>query len=252
MQGTRPPTIFSSIRRSSVKDRSASRQRLPDAARYLVEAIADDVEERLGFMNFEAANILLLGDRGGVIESRLRSLFPEAQLSAPLSVDEGQPLPSSDHDLIVSAFDLATVNDLPGALIHLRSALASGGLLIAAFPGAGSLSALRRIMFEADGERVSPRIHPQVDSPSAAALLQRAGFTRQVVDSWPVNVRYSSLTTLVSDLRDHGMTSTLASPAPPVGKAGMQRAQAAFERLSDDEGKLPESFEILSLTGWKT
>ena len=99
--------------------------------------------------------------------------------------DEEQPGPSSRFDLIVHLLGLGMVNDLPGALIHARIALAEGGLFIAAFPGAGSLPALRRIVLAADGDRPAARIHPQVDSRAGTALLERAGFKRQVVDSYP-------------------------------------------------------------------
>ncbi|HCC27433.1 MAG TPA: methyltransferase, partial [Erythrobacter sp.] len=75
------------------------------------------------------------------------------------------------------------VNDLPGALLHLRNALADDGLMIASFPGAGSLPHLRRAMLAAEPDRPAARMHPLIDNQAAAGLLQRALFKRQVVDS---------------------------------------------------------------------
>ena len=143
------------------------------------------------------------------------------------------------------------VNDLPGALIHAHAALRDGGLFIAAFPGAGSLPVLRQLALAADGDRPAARIHPQVDIRAGTALLERAGFARQVVDSYPLKVRFSSLDRIISDLRDHGLTASLASPAPPITRTGWQRACEAFDALREDDGKVTETFEILVLTGWR-
>ena len=143
------------------------------------------------------------------------------------------------------------MNDLPGALIHARNALREGGLFVAAFPGAGSLPTLRQIALTADGEQPAARIHPQVDNRAGTALLERAGFSRQVVDAYPINVRYSSFSTMINDLRDHGLTSSLASPAPPLDRAWLERAKAAFDDMREDDGKVTETFEVLVLTGWR-
>ena len=112
---------------------------------------------------------------------------------------EEQPFPFGPFDFIASLGTLDTVNDLPGALIHLRGALAPGGLMIASFPGAGSLPALRAAMLAADGERPAPRIHPQVDVRAGGQLLQRAGFADPVVDSRGLDVRFASLASLIAD-----------------------------------------------------
>ena len=159
--------------------------------------------------------------------------------------------PTPHQDLISSrSFGLLdTVNDLPGALIHLRHALAPGGRVIASFPGAGSLTQLRAIMLEADDERPAARVHPLVDSRAGAQLLQRAGWSDPVVDSIELPVAYRSLGRLVADLREQGLGNVLASPAPPLGKAGMARAQQAFASRADDQGRVVETFAILTLSG---
>jgi len=65
------------------------------------------------------------------------------------------------------------VDDLPGALVHIRRALAPDGLAIMSWCGAGSVPALRAAMVAADGERPAARIHPQVDVRAGGDLLQR-------------------------------------------------------------------------------
>ena len=106
-------------------------------------------------------------------------------------------------------------------------------------------------MQAADGETPHARIHPQIDRPAASGLMSRAGFAKHVVDSHTLTVRYSSLETLIGDLRAQGLGSVLADAPPPMPRAGLARAHAAFDALREDDGKVSETFEILSLTGWR-
>jgi hypothetical protein len=162
-----------------------------------------------------------------------------------LEIDLEQPIKHGPYDFIACLGLLDTVNDLPGALIHLRNALAPGGLMIASFLGAGSLPELRAAMLDADGDRPAARLHPLVDVRAGGQLLQRCGFTKPVVDGWGIDVRFSSLKALVHDLRAQGLGNVLASPGLPLGKAALARAEAAF-----GESTL-ERFEIVTLSGWK-
>ena len=209
----------------------------------------DDVLERLDFMRHEVRNALLIGHNTCRLEALLRS--QGAHISEAASIDEEQPLPAAELDLLVSLARIDSVNDLPGALIHARDALARGGLMIAQIVGAGSLPSLREIMLAADGDRPAARLHPQIDDRAATALLQRAGFAKQVVDTHKLTVRYSSLDRLVGDLREQALTSVLLSPAPYLGKAGLSRARTRFDEMRDQDGKVSETFNILTLTGWR-
>ena len=251
MTEPRVPTIFSRRRASAKWARAQSRRDRPDAATYLADAMAEDIIERLEFMRAEPKNALVIGDTTGKLEQWLAQRDGVGKFLVLGTFDEAQPWPRGELDLIVHIMGLGHVNDLPGALLHARAALADGGILMAAFPGAGSLPALRQIMLAADGERPAARMHPLVDNQAGAALLQRAGFKRQVVDSYPLHVRFSSFRRLVGDLRDHGMTSALAIEPGPVTKGAYQRATEAFDALKDDTGKVSETVEVLTLTAWR-
>jgi hypothetical protein len=217
----------------------AALQDRPDAPRYLLEAMAEDVLDRLSFLRHEPSHSLVIGDWIGELATSLSATTAGPEL------DEEAPYPFGSFDFIASLGRLDTVNDLPGALIHLRNALAPGGLMIASFVGAGSLANLRSAMLAADGDRPAARMHPLVDVRAGGQLLQRCGFARPVVDGWGIDVRFSSLKALVDDLRAQGLGNVLASPGPPLGKAALARAEAAF-----GEGTV-ERFEIVTLSGWK-
>ena len=242
-----PPTIFSAARRRHRAERMAALQQAPDAARFVLDDMVEDAVERIEFVRHETTRALVVGDTAGRFTVWLRERGTDVM--APEAADEERPWPESGFDLAVSLGTLDTLNDLPGALIHLRNALAEGGLAIASFTGSGSLQVLRSIMLEADGERPAARVHPMVDVRAGAQLLQRAGWADPVVDSHALTVRYSSLERLVHDLREQGLGNVLASPAPPLGKTGWSRALAAFDMRREEDGKVTETIEIVTLSG---
>ena len=220
-------------------------QQVADAPRYLLDDMVEDVVERLAFLRHEPRNALIIGDYGGTLAASLLARGAEVLEASPEDgLDDEHPLPSAGFDFIASLGTLDTVNDLPGALLHLRGALAPGGLLIASLVGAGSLPALRAAMFAADGERPAPRLHPMIDVRAGAQLLQRAGFADPVADGRSLTVRFSSLDRLVGDLRAQGLSNVLARPGPPLGRTMRSRARNTFTSQAQ------ESFEILTLTGW--
>ena len=253
-----PPTIFAPERRIALRRRARALQKQPNAARYLLDDMVEDVIERLSFLRVEPRNVLVVGDIHGALGRALTAQGAEVTRAAPapmageIALDEQLPWPVRGFDLIASLAALDTVNDLPGALIHARDALKPGGLLIASMMGAGCLPTLRGAMLSADGERPAARMHPMVDVRSGAGLLQRAGLSNPVADSRGLDVRFGSLDGLVADLRAQALTSVLASSAPPIGKAGLARARTAFAAAADFDGRTREHFEILTLSGWRT
>jgi SAM-dependent methyltransferase len=251
MATTAPPRIFSPRRRIAARRRMLQRQRLADAPSYLLEDMVEDVIERMGFLRHEPARALVMGDVTGSLAHSLRQRGADVTEAEPASdFDEERPWPFGGFDLIASLGTLDTVNDLPGALIHARHALAPGGLLIASFMAAGSLPALRAAMLAADGERPAPRLHPAVDVRAGAQLLQRTGYADPVADQRSLAVSFRTLGSLVADLRSMGLTNVLADPGPPLTRGTRDTARAAFLSMGE-EGRTTERFEILTLTGWK-
>jgi SAM-dependent methyltransferase len=243
-----PPTIFSPARRLAARRRIGALQARENAARFVTDDMVEDTLERLAFLRHEPEQALVIGDWTGALAADLRRRG--TRVTEPdEGFDEERPFPVGGFDFVASLATLDTVNDLPGALIHIRNALAPGGRAIASFAGAGSLPVLRRIMLAADGERPAARCHPMVDVRAGAQLLQRAGWADPVADSRTLTVAYRSLDRMVADLRAQGLGNVLASRAPALGKAGLERARAAFAAEADEQGRVVESFEILTLSG---
>ena len=240
------PTIFAPARRLAARRRMRRLQAADGAPRYLLDDMVEDVLERLAFLRHDPRNALVIGDYGGALTDALRSRGAEVREAAPEDgLDEEKPLPFAGFDFIASLGTLDTVNDLPGALVHLRAALAPGGLLIASLVGAGSLPTLRGAMFAADGDRPAPRLHPMIDVRAGAQLVQRAGFADPVADGRSLTVRYASFDRLLADLRAQGLGNVLANSGPPLSRLSYRKGRESFGNSSK------ECFEIITLTGWK-
>lgn len=246
MNQPNPPEIFAPSRRIAARQRARRLQSRPDAARYLLDDMIEDVLERLAFLRTEPRNALIIGDWTGSLAAQLRLQGCRVQEAEPADgFAEDSPLPETGFDLIASLGTLDTVNDLPGALIHIRNALAPNGLAIASFIGAGSLPQLRAAMLAADGDRPAPRLHPMVDVRAGGQLLQRAGWGDPVIDSRSLDVRFRTLDSLIADLRAQALSNVLSRSGPPFNRSGMATARAAFGT------RTVERFEILTLSGWR-
>ena len=142
-----------------------------------------------------------------------------------------------------------------GALVQVRRALKADGLFIAAFLGGVTLTELRQSLVAAEIEILGgagSRVSPFADTRDAADLLQRAGFVMPVADVDTVTVRYAHPLKLIADLRQMGETSVLAERHPKkLTRALLERAFAIYaERFGGDDGRVPATFEILTVTGW--
>ena len=84
-----------------------------------------------------------------------------------------------------------------------------------------------------------------VDVRAGGQLLQRAGWADPVVDSRSLSVRFSTLDSLVADLRAQGLTNQLVRHGPPLTRSARGKARTAFGE------RTLERFEILTLSGWK-
>lgn len=215
-----------------------------DEAFWLHRRGAEELLERLDLVARPFSRVLELS-----AEPWLGQRLAERGLELVRAEEEDLPaLTPASIDLAVSVGLLDTINDLPGTLALVRRALKPDGLFLAAFAGAGSLPRLRQAMRAgeaAEGRDPSPRIHPQIDVRAAGDLLTRAGFALPVADREVVEVRYTSLPRLLSDLRLTGSTNILAQRAKaPFTPLGLAAATAAF-----GEGEV-ERFELVFLSGW--
>ena len=244
-------------------DRAARRLRRDRAARdfaqfdFLRAVMLEGIAERLAAVKRAFTDVLDLGcfDGGfapppGAQITRLDAGAAFARIAGAIQGEEDQPhFADASFDLVVSAGVFDSVNDLPGALALARRALRPDGLLLAAFVGAGSLATLKAALRDAEGDRPVARIHPQIDVRAAGDLLVRAGFALPVADVESLSVRYADLFGLLQDLRGMAATNVLRD-RHPLARATLAAAAHAFAQRADPDGRVPERFEIVFLTGW--
>lgn len=262
-------------------DRQLLARRLDRAAAHFAQAqflkarAAEDLLHSLGAINRHFDLALDIGARDGtfarllaespvaekiglLIEGDLSPRFSEMRgAQARLMMDEEQ-LPFGDNslNLIVSTLALHTVNDLPGALVQIQRALTPDGLFIGSLFGGETLKELRGCLMEAEIEvrgGYGPRIAPFAEGPDLIDLMKRSGFAMPVVDSDRVEVSYEHPLRLMADLRHMGESNVLIDrPRKGLSRAILLRAaELYFERFADGEGRIPATFEIITLSGWK-
>ena len=127
-------------------------------------------------------------------------------------------------------------------------------MLVNLFAGE-TLEALRVALLEAESEienGASPRISPFADPRDLAGLLQRAGFALPVVDTDRIAVDYPDAWKLMRDLRAMGETnaSTLRHRHFTRRATLLRAAEIYTRRFGDDRGRIPATFEIVTLTAW--
>ncbi|MBL8676485.1 MAG: methyltransferase domain-containing protein [Alphaproteobacteria bacterium] len=169
--------------------------------------------------------------------------------------EESFTLSEGSFDLIISCLQAHWVNNLPGLLKGIHSALKDEGLFLGALFGGNTLIELRESLLQAELElkggaaaRIAPMLHP-ADAPG---LLSQASFFMPVVDRETITVTYPSLTHLMKDLRGMGETNKLAErPKGMTSRRLFEMAENLYFKKHNVRGLLPATFEIIYLTGWR-
>lgn len=255
-----PPEIFD--RKAVRRNRAAAAARMEDAG-FLHRETAARLLERVGDFGRAFDIALAQGwDAASAPPPARRVLYcdlaPERARRCPgpaFAADEEMlPVRPGSLALILSNLCLHAVNDLPGALLQLRGALAPGGVFLATLFGNDTLADLRHALMEAElacRGGAGPRISPMADIRDLGALMQRAGFASPVVDAETVRISHEDAFALMRDLvamgegnalreRGHGLTTP---------RLLTRAAELYALRTADSEGRVSSAFDILFLAG---
>jgi len=244
---------------------------LGDDRDFLFREVADRLLDRLMDVSRTFESALEIGARGTALADALvgSGKAGEVLLSSGVAIESGatphqtslvdeEQLPhfEAQFDLIVSNLALHWVNDLPGALIQANRALKPDGLFQAAVLGGETLHELRSCLMDAEleiSDGVSPRVSPMVDLRDAAGLMQRAGFALPVVDTDRITVTYEDAFRLMSDLRGMGEANAVLERRKSFTPRGLflRAAQIYADRFAGPDGRIPATFEVLYLHGWR-
>ena len=237
---------------------------------FLLERVADDLAERLALIRRSFPLAVNLGAHHGLVSERIAGIAGIEQIIDTdgslqalahcsglrvLADEEALPFKDGALDLVVSGLSPHLINDLPGTLVQIRRALKPDGLLLASLLGGETLKELRQAWLQAEAEisgGASPRVAPFADVRALGALLQRAGFSLPVVDTEIVTVTYKDPFALMRELKAMGASNMLeARRRQPVTRALLVRAAEIYaEQFGTNDGRIPATFEILTLTAW--
>ena len=249
------------------RQRAAARGAAPD---FLLAHVAQDIVERLAPVMRRFPLALDLGGAHGLISRVLLAsggvddVMTTDLASAALSHGAGRrvacdeerlPFAPASFDLVVSGLALHWVNDLPGALIQIRQSLKPDGLFLGTVLGGETLTELSRAFMESEAEMAggaSPRVGPFADVRAYGALLQRAGFAMPVADTERLTVNYATPFDLLAELRAMGAANVLGERSrKPLGRTALRRmAEIYVERYANNEGRVPATFDFITLTAW--
>ena len=260
-------------------DRALLRRRRDRAAAgfggydFLVREVAARLLDRLDDISRDFADVLdlgchtgqaaeILGSRAGIaslVQADLSPRMAEAAaangLPALAADEEALPFRDKSFDLIVSVLGFHWVNDLPGALIQANRCLRPDGVLLVAMFAGNTLHELRQSLLAAESETTggaAPRVSPFADVRDLGNLLQRAGFALPVADHETITVRYESPLKLIGDLRGMAESSALNAGLKSFTRRDslMRAVEVYAERYTGDDGRVPATFEIVTLTAW--
>jgi len=271
-----PPTLGRVSNDADIFDRALLRRRrertaaLAGAHDFLLARVADDLLERLTMVRRRFPVAVNVGAQHGLLGARARSLagielmidleptqglLRQCRGLRVQADEEALPFRGQSLDLVLSGLALQFVNDLPGTLLQIRHALKPDGLLLASMLGGDTLHELRTALYLAEEEvegGASPRVAPFADVRQLGSLLQRAGFALPVADSQTLTVTYADALALMRELKAVGVSNALrARRRRPLRRGTLARAVHHYaERFALPNGRVPATFEIITLTGW--
>jgi len=171
-------------------------------------------------------------------------------------LEEKVPYLDASFDLILSCLSLHWVDNLPDLLKDIHRCLQKDGLFLGALWGGQTLYELRDSLLQAEltlTGGASPRIAPMLRPQDAPRLLGNAGFSMPVVDTEILTVTYPSLLSLLKDLRGMGETNKLNDRLKSfTSRTLFEKAEEIYsETYGDQDHKIPATFEVIYLTGWR-
>ena len=263
------PRLFDMARHRGNRERAAGAYA---GFNFLKAEGAVRLADRLEIMRREFPLCLDLGCHDGTLTRQLRQTGKvgtviqadpaygfalSAQSAGPALVNDSEGLPfiPAAFDAVFSCLSLHWVDDLPGVLAQMRAVLKPDGLLLVSLFGGTTLHELRSSLGEAESEiagGLSPRTAPMTDIRDVGGLLGRAGFALPVADADRLTISYPNMFRLMADLHGMGEQNALKDRVrtPTSRRVFLRAAEIYQDRFGRDDGTIPASFEIITLTGW--
>jgi NADH dehydrogenase [ubiquinone] 1 alpha subcomplex assembly factor 5 len=160
--------------------------------------IYSDLKERLEPIDKTYKEVLVLG----FSNYYMNYVHPD-QLG---SIDE------KSADLIFFPFGLHWLDEVQKFLLEIKTILKQDGIFICNFPGAGSLSFLRKALFLAEESANSshfPHISPFIKFDDVTPLMQQAGFIENIISCETIELEYDNPILFMKALKSFGESNAI-------------------------------------------
>ncbi len=163
-------------------------------------------------------------------------------------------LDNQKYDLIIANSGLNFVNDLPGFLIKIKSALNENGVFIGSFIGNNSLKELRETFMHCELEEfggAGMRISPMIELESAVRLLTRVGFKSPVSSVESLKVRYDNVFSLFRDIKNMGENAAFVQKHEKhLNRRLIAKIADYYQDKFKDDDRVYATFDIVTICGW--
>ena len=161
---------------------------------------------------------------------------------------EKMPFADDSFDLLFSNLALPWANDLSGTLKEFARIGRSGGLLMFASLGPGTLIELRESWLEIDQY---PHVHQFIDMHDIGDAMMAAGFSQPVVDAETIRLEYRQFRQIFEDLQNTGASNADKNRSKGlVTPARFKRLEQHYRQLGYDAGKFIASYEVVYGHAW--
>lgn len=190
--------------------------------------------------------ILIYGNRGryplNIIKNHFLSINIEEEFYS------NQVNFEKKYDLIISFFDISSIDNLPLFFSAILNKLTEEGVFIGTLIGENSLMNTRQKLWSLEGEasgKYSARIWPMIKLPDLTHLIQRAGFLNLISFIEKYEHQYNNLYEFLGDIRYMGESGGL--------KTSEYFPKFLYNKLKEENGGIyKENFEFINFCAAKT